>query len=275
MKIKFRNISGREKLKHLKNLESNGYAIIKDFIPKEVIKKYLDLTKKTFYKQKNNSNTPKVWNTAKIIYNLQSKDLRFLRIFNSIFFEKILINKINDPHFRNLSKNKPNYILNNLIARSSGDGKLFLHIDSGIPTGDVTTFVQIMIPLEPSNLNTGCTVVVPKSHKSKKFTDRRSKNLKKIEGEPGDVFIWDGNLWHGSLPNKTKETRWSLIATFSNWQFKQVFDIPRSIDQKIYKQLKNKEKILLGYLSIPSNSEFKRVTRSISVKQLERNVASY
>ena len=198
-----------------------------------------------------------------------------MKVLNSNFTEKILIKNINDPHFRNLEDNKPNYILNNFIARSSGNGKLFLHIDSGIPTGDVTTFMQIMIPLEKTNEKTGCTVVVPKSHKSKKFTNRKTKKYKLIEGEEGDVFIWDGNLWHGSLPNKTSDTRWSLIATFSNWQFKQVFDIPRSISQKIYTKLTVKEKILLGYLGIPSNSEYKRVTRSISVNELKKKVKDY
>ena len=77
------------------------------------------------------------------------------------------------------------------------------------------------------------------------------------------------------MPNKTNNTRWSLIATFSNWQFKQVFDIPRSINQKTYKKLTIKEKTLLGYLAIPSKSEYKRVTRSISVRQLEKNVSNY
>lgn len=275
MNINYRKITKKESLKHFKNIDVNGFTVIKNFIPKKTIKKYLELTKETFKKQKENTKTPKVWNTAKIIYNLQSKNISFLKIFNSIFFENILKKKINDPHFRNLEKNKPNYILNNLIARSSGNGKLFLHIDSGIPTGDITTFIQIMIPLEVTNFRTGCTVVVPKSHKSKKFTDRKTKKFTKIEGEPGDVFIWDGNLWHGSLPNKTNNTRWSLIATFSNWQFKQVFDIPRSINQKTYKKLTIKEKTLLGYLAIPSKSEYKRVTRSISVRQLEKNVSNY
>ena len=275
MKIIYRKISKEEELKHFKNIKVRGYTVIKNFIPKSVIIKYLNLIKETHKKQKENSKTPKVWNTAKIIYNLQSKSSQFLKVFNSNFFEKILIKNINDPHFRNLEKNKPNYILNNFIARSSGNGKLFLHIDSGIPTGEVTTFMQIMIPLEKTNEQTGCTVVVPKSHKSKKFTNRKTKKYKLIEGEEGDVFIWDGNLWHGSLPNKTNDTRWSLIATFSNWQFKQVFDIPRSISQKIYSKLTIKEKILLGYLGIPSNSENKRVTRSISVKELKNKVSDY
>ena len=275
MKITFRKISKQEEIKQFKNIKVKGFTVIKNFIPKTTIKKYLDLTKETYKKQKKNLKTPKVWNTARIIYNLQSKSNQFLKVLNSNFIEKILIKNINDPHFRNLEDNKPNYILNNFIARSSGNSKLFLHIDSGIPTGDVTTFMQIMIPLEKTNEKTGCTVVVPKSHKSKKFTNRKTKKYKLIEGEEGDVFIWDGNLWHGSLPNKTSDTRWSLIATFSNWQFKQVFDIPRSLSQKIYSQLTVKEKILLGYLGIPSNSEYKRVTRSISVNELKKKVKDY
>ena len=62
------------------------------------------------------------------------------------------------------------------------------------------------------NKQTGCTVVVPKSHKSKRFSDRKTKNFKYLEGKPGDVFIWDGNLWHGSLPNKTNPNAPSLYC---------------------------------------------------------------
>ena len=80
-----------------------------------------------------------------------------------------------------MKKNQSNYILNNYQARSSGKGQLFLHIDSGIPTGDVTTFMQISIPLEETSKSTGCTVVVPKSHKSKKFCDRKTKKFKYLE----------------------------------------------------------------------------------------------
>ena len=139
--------------------------------------------------------------------------------------------------------------MNNLIARSSGNGKLFLHIDSGIPTGDITTFIQIMIPLEVTNFQTGCTVVVPKSHKSKKFTDRKTKKFTKIEGEPGDVFIWDGNLWHGSLPNKTNNTRWSLIATFQIGNLNKFLIFQDLLIKKLIKnsQLKKKLYWLFSY----------------------------
>ena len=104
MNINYRKISKKETYKHLKNMDKNGFTIVKNFIPQKTIKKYLELTKKIFKTQKSNSNTPKVWNTAKIIYNLQAKDINFVKIFNSTFFENVLKEKINDPHFRNLKK---------------------------------------------------------------------------------------------------------------------------------------------------------------------------
>ncbi len=274
--MKINNISSNQKKRGLNEINSRGYTVIKNLVPQKIINDYLELTKKIYEKRNGTSkHTPRVWNTAKVIHNLQNKDLRYVKILQNKIFDEILRKNINDPYFRNLKRNQSNYILNNYQARSSGKGPLFLHIDSGIPTGEVTTFIQISIPLEETNKQTGCTVVVPKSHKSKRFSDRKTKKFKYLEGKPGDVFIWDGNLWHGSLPNKTDQTRWTLIATFSNWKFKGTFDIPRSMSEKDYKKLNLKEKVLLGYLSIPSHSEDQRVSSSYKTSQLKKRVRDY
>ena len=274
--MKINNISSKQKKRCLNEINSRGYTVIKNLVPQKIINDYLELTKKIYEKRNGTSkHTPRVWNTAKVIHNLQNKDLRYVKILQNKIFDEILRKNINDPYFRNLKRNQSNYILNNYQARSSGKGPLFLHIDSGIPTGEVTTFIQISIPLEETNKQTGCTVVVPKSHKSKRFSDRKTKKFKYLEGKPGDVFIWDGNLWHGSLPNKTDQTRWTLIATFSNWKFKGTFDIPRSMSEKDYKKLNLKEKVLLGYLSIPSHSEDQRVSSSYKTSQLKKRVRDY
>ena len=274
--MKINNISSNKKKRCLNEINSRGYTVIKNLVPQKIINDYLELTKKIYEKRNGTSkHTPRVWNTAKVIHNLQNKDLRYVKILQNKIFDEILRKNINDPYFRNLKRNQSNYILNNYQARSSGKGPLFLHIDSGIPTGEVTTFIQISIPLEETNKQTGCTVVVPKSHKSKRFSDRKTKKFKYLEGKPGDVFIWDGNLWHGSLPNKTDQTRWTLIATFSNWKFKGTFDIPRSMSEKDYKKLNLKEKVLLGYLSIPSHSEDQRVSSSYKTSQLKKRVRDY
>ena len=270
-----KKLSTKQIDKHLNEINVKGYTCIKSFFSKKTIGTYLNLTNNIYRIYKISKHIPKVWNSAKIIYNLQNKDLKYLKIIQNNIFDRILKSKLNDPHFRNLDIAKSNYILNNFQARSSGNEKLFLHIDSGIPTGDVTTFLQIAILLEPSNKSSGCTIVVPKSHKSKKFANRKIKSYKFLEGSPGDVFIWDGNLWHGSLPNELGLNRWALIATFSNWRFKQIFDIPRTLSQKFYKKLTIKEKILLGYLGIPSNSEHDRVSSSIKVAHLKKNVKDF
>ena len=52
MKITFRKISKQEEIKHFKNIKVNGFTVIKNLIPKTTIKKYLDLTKETYKKQK-------------------------------------------------------------------------------------------------------------------------------------------------------------------------------------------------------------------------------
>ena len=58
-----------------------------------------------------------------------------------------------------------------------------------------------MIPLEVTNFQTGCTVVVPKSHKSKNLLIEKQK-VHKDRRRTWRCFYMDGNLWHGSLPNK-------------------------------------------------------------------------
>ena len=274
IKIKSKKISSKELKGHLDKLNKNGYTIVRNFFSKNTIEQLLKLTNQKFKlqnKEKKKIKTPKVWNKADIIYNLQNKDINYIKILQNKFFEDICISKLNDPHYRSSKKNIPNYILNNYIARSSGKGSLFLHIDSGIPTGDVTTFIQIMIPLERTVRENGCTVVVPKSHLSKKYCDRSTKKFDYIEGDPGDIFIWDGNLWHGSLPNQLTTSRWSLIITFCNWQFKQVFDIPRGLPKNIFNKINDKEKMLLGFCGIPSVNEHERIPRSISIKDLKKN----
>ena len=89
------------------------------------------------------------------------------------------------------------------------------------------------------------------------------------------MYLYGMKFVHGSLPNESGINRWALIATFSNWRFKQIFDIPRTLSQKFYKKLTVKEKILLGYLGIPSNSEHDRVSSSIKVANLKQNVKDF
>ena len=76
-----------------------------------------------------------------------------------------------------------------------------------------------------------------------------TKWVEKIEADKGDILVWDSRLWHGALPSDS--SNWVIIATFQRWWVKQRFDIPRTLEKKIFNKLSIEEKILLGFASIP------------------------
>ena len=85
---------------------------------------------------------------------------------------------INDPYYRMLPKNVPNYIVGSFTARSSGY-KLDLHMNSMFPfLGNNPVSILILFVLEDMSEKNGATVLVPKSHQSGTYTDRKTKKLK-------------------------------------------------------------------------------------------------
>ena len=121
----------------------------------------------------------------------------------------------------------------------------------------------------------GCTIVAPGSHLSGMYTDRDLTNLTKINAKAGDIVIWDSRLWHGTTENKTLTSRWALVATFTRWWLKQTMDMTRSLPNKIYKDLSDEEKLLLGFCSIPPSDESTRINTKSSYDSLLDNVEDY
>ncbi len=246
--------------KIIKEIENRGYSIIKNFLNKKEVNNY----KKLIFKHENKNRrlykgTPARDTTDKIIYNLQNKDYKFIKLISNKIIINIAKYFLNDPFYGFLPNSKPNYILNFFNARSSGS-KLDLHIDCHIPFKGKNIFMmQFVFLLEKSTKKNGCTVVVNNSHKSGKFSNRSEKKLTFLEGEPGDLIIWDSRLWHGTTANKEKKSRWAIVTTFSSWFIKQKMDMPKSIPKKIYKKCNNIEKQLLGFSSIPPKNENERI----------------
>jgi len=245
-----------------KSLEQSGFYHKKNYLKSKYTKSFLDLTKKIYSKYKNRK-VPLAYkrdSTDKIIYNLQTFNHNFIKLFNENLIKQLMIYGLNDPHYNKINNNKPNYTLKGLNARSSGE-KLDLHIDTHFPfTGKKTFMFQVAIPLEVSNSETGCTIVVKKSHLSGKYTNRKSKKISKIIAEPGDLIIWDSRIWHGALNNKSKKSRWQLIATFGCWWIKPQFQLTTNLPKKIFNKCNNEEKTILGFFSITPKNEFERIS---------------
>ena len=275
--FKMRKVTEDEVIQHEKNIENYGYTLVPKFIPTDDVELILKRVNHLFSLRDNNgySGVPDRDVKDKIIYNLQNKHISFIRLFMDPFIRNLLIKKLNDPFYRFLPQDVPNYILNYFNARSSGEA-LDLHIDSHIPAISSQIWaMQVAFILEEQNEKNGCTVVVPGSHLSGKYTDRAMKDVKPIISKPGDLVIWDSRLWHGTLKNKANVSRWSLIATFTSWWLKQSMDITRSLPEEIYKSLNNEEKSILGFCSIPPASELNSINTKTGYESLRNSVSEY
>jgi hypothetical protein len=197
-----------------------------------------------------------------MLYNVHNKNPFFLTVFlREPLLLNILMACLNDEWYKQIPQDKPNFILRGLIARSSGPGELPLHIDSFIPNpGQHIWMMQVVIALEKQTLENGCTLVVPGSHRFGSYAGQDwMKYTVPIESEPGDVVIWDSRLWHGASANKTQNTRWALIGTFSRWWVKQNYQYTETFPKEFLSQLDDSEKAVLGYCSLPPRDEFDRM----------------
>lgn len=260
-----RKIDAREIKKIIYQLDNKGFSKIKNFLKKKYITLFLDEINKNKEKIKNQST----------IFNLQNLNYSFIELISNKYLKKILVKKLNDPFYRSIPQSKPNYNLKLLTARSSKE-KLDLHIDTYFPFKGKNTFMmQVVILLEESNSKNGCTYVVENSHLSGKYSNRKSKKIKKITANAGDVLVWDSRIWHGADRNITNNTRWAIIATFGCWWVKPFMDIPHSLPQKIYNKCDNEEKSILGYCSITPKNENQSISSKFGYKFLKKRVIDY
>lgn len=276
-----REITTEEYKSVYKSISEDGFCIVKDYLTQSFTSELASIVENAYQKHlktgKNYQGVPERDKYDKIVYNAYNLDIRFIKLLSSEPVMNIGKFFLNDEHYRFLDSDKPNFTLNYYNARSSGN-ELDLHIDSGVPyIGEFVTTMQFVFLLEDSTEHNGCTVVVPQSHQSGKYTDRSLdiRSLTKLEGKKGDLVIWDSRLWHGTLENVSKVSRWGLIATFGRWWIKPRMDIVRSLDNKIYEQCSDVEKQILGFCSIPPKDPTERVNTKCGYDFLKPSLSDY
>ena len=262
-----------------KQIEKDGYCKSPQVYPLEQVQKALSLAQDWYERTKDSlaDNLPALAKNDRVVWNAQNKDHFFLElVFGPAVIQKILMHFLNDKWYKQISADEPNYILRSLLIRSSNQ-PLPMHIDSLVPYGGPHVFVmQASIILEDQTEENGCTVVVPGSHKSSQYVDQSASKIAiPIESKVGDVLIWDSRIWHGAKENKSDRTRWAMIATFTRWWIKQMFDIPQTMPQEIYEKLTDSQKAVLGFCSIPYKSESDGVDMKNGYDSLSRDVSAY
>jgi ectoine hydroxylase-related dioxygenase (phytanoyl-CoA dioxygenase family) len=243
----------------------NGFTILNSVFSHQEVKAIKDkiVNLSNSLVKPDETTIPKLNRGHDVIYNLETKDIFFIRLFSSnALISSILKELLNDSWYKQIPQDEPNYILRAMIARNGGETLLPLHIDSFIPNSGKLPFVmQLAVILDEQNVENGCTFYLPGSHKLDRYANNELDidSVLPIKTKSGDVVIWDSRLHHGAYPNKTNTSRWSLIATFTRWWIKQNYQTKTNMPKSIEIQLTNIEKSILGYCSSPPLSEYERI----------------
>jgi hypothetical protein len=273
----FRDVSDHEFDQHLRNLSAYGYTVAKSYMPQETVRMLLEKTWHYYDKTKDYKYAGRPERDLRDlrVYSLQNKDMLYIEILGAPFVRRVLMDKLNDPYYRWIPGDKPNYILQNFNARSSGNA-LDLHIDSRVPLiREKPISLQVIYALEDMDDTNGCSVVAPGTHNSGRYTDRELENVVPLHAKAGDLVIWDSRLWHGTQASNGNKSRWALIASFCMWWMKQDLNMIRTLPEEFYARMTDEQKQLIGYLSIPPDAETERINVKCGYDFLKPKVADY
>jgi ectoine hydroxylase-related dioxygenase (phytanoyl-CoA dioxygenase family) len=263
----------------IKQVREQGYALLPQLFSKQQVADTLLLVEQqaVLNQQRPIKDLPRLDSGQETIYNLQNKDYRFLELLlKSPEIEQVLKAFLNDEWHKAIDLSRPNYILRSYSARNNQVAAP-LHIDSFIPyQGGHAISMQVAIVLQDQHKENGCTILIPQSHQSGKYVSPEDADKAvAIESSAGDVVFWDSRIWHGTLPNQTSNTRWSLIATFVRWWIKQGYQITENLPQSIYDQLNDNEKAVLGYCARPFADESEGIDFKTGYDRLKPRVSDY
>ena len=107
---------------------------------------------------------------------------------------------------------------------------------------------QVTIPLDNCSAESGATGYIPGSQKNLHYPNKDDdfSNLQQMIGKPGDIVFFNGNCWHGAMPNKSNHQRAALLIEFLPKYIKPVEDLISYLDDDFKKNSPERVKQLLG-----------------------------
>jgi len=263
--------------KYIKKIKKDGYVLIPSMLTPLECKKYKDLLNtsykkysKYYFKNKSSGDLSDK-SFEKVVYNLHNKSLEWFKLFENSLVLKILDVILKDGSYNNAEP----YYLNNISARCplKGSKGQLIHLDSNLPGVNYNIVTNVIWYFDDVNKENGTTIVVPKSHKFKKYADntKKIKNKLFVRAKKGSVLIFNGNLWHGGSEKNTTSSRWALLLGYARWFIKPSFDYMKNTPKSIYTKLNKKQKSLLGFDIIPPKDEFTRLRRRSNFYEIPEN----
>ena len=237
-----------------------GYYIIENYIDKKLIKRASKLIQKEIFKDKNikknynNFSRDKRMNQTYVYKNLFNLNKVFIELVQPKIamkiFKKILGEKFICGFFG------ANCLLPGARGQSPHLDYPYLDIAKAgekLPFETGKNFFlncQILIPLTDFTYENGSTSLLPHSHKSGLFPNKKlAKNKKfvQIKTKAGSLILTNGLIWHNSMPNYTDDQmRICTLGQYLPHFIKPMLNLSKSTNKKIIEKDKNYLKQLLG-----------------------------
>ena len=108
---------------------------------------------------------------------------------------------------------------------------------------------QATIPLDVCSKLSGATAYYPGSQKNLRYPNKNDdfSNLKQMVANPGDLVFFNGNCWHGAMPNKSDHQRAALLIEFLPKYIKPVEDLVSYLDDRFKNNCSKRVSQLLGF----------------------------
>ena len=208
----------------LQQLENEGITYLRNKLDLKTISEIFPILRNSFEKHYSIQVRNGVENPSKgVALNCLADSSEYLD-----FLEKIVIDEevkyllesflgksfiLNSFSALNTLKDEPNFSIN-------------VHRDIRHYSGNFNAMTNMLVMLDEFSIDSGSTRLFPKSHKSehKPTDDEFMKNCIFAEGNPGDILVFNSNIWHASSLNVSGKPRRSIAITFSKPFIKQLVD---------------------------------------------------
>ena len=108
---------------------------------------------------------------------------------------------------------------------------------------------QATIPLDVCSNKSGATAFIPGSQKKLKYPNKNDdfSKMEQMIANPGDLVFFNGNCWHGAMPNNSDHQRAVLLIEFLPKYIKPVEDLVSYLDHNFKENCSDRVKQLLGF----------------------------
>jgi len=237
---------------HRAQVEENGYTIIPDVIPPELVDRLsatIDRLEQAAVAHNPSEDTHKVAQTIRV-KNLLDKD----PVFQQILEHPILL-----PLVESLLGPEMLLHISATLTTHPGNKAQPIHTDDqvvGMPRPHRPIVVNAIWAIADFTEENGGTRIVSGSHKwpetprstiAEAFSDPVDIETEPVEMKRGSVLVLDGAMWHGSGANRTNLKRMALSTTYCAGWMRQQENFQLSIGADLLRTLSPRLQELCGF----------------------------